>query len=125
MEAYWAPIGEPNSVDKRELLFTSQSVAICKSACLETLIAHLKEVKKVAEGDSPKLVHTLNAIIAATKLRQLESIADVATGSFGRRGIPTALSRGGDDATPPLLNTADVPNELSTNGGRAGTGRFL
>ena len=104
MEALWTPLTSENpATEQREVMFNSPSIAVCKAACLETLIVYLKSLRaKAATRSDPDqrtyaIEPALDAIIAATKLRQLKSIAEVA-----RAGGNRAVTVRRDDAEQPM-----------------------
>jgi hypothetical protein len=85
LEVLWAPLTSVNPANNlREVLFNSRSGATCKAACLESLMTYLKQLRAQAvdeleSDDAFPLEPAIDAIVASTKLRQLESIALVAT----------------------------------------------
>lgn len=94
VRARWAPIGNADA------LFSSTSVAMSKACALELLIHWLEGFLRRASADvkgeptlPERLKATLRAMSAATKLRQLESLAIVANDVSGPSASASAMAR--------------------------------
>lgn len=106
VRARWAPIGTGGTDALRDALFSSTSVAMSKACALELLLhwleGFLRRASASVEGEPAlpeRLKTTLRAMRAATKLRQLESMAIVANDVSVPSAGASAMAR---TAAPPV-----------------------